>query len=137
MVAGLFSSNPNSGDPYAPPSPDDDDLLSHYRPLIRQFSLSSLLGYCSATSAKRIGKTLAFIGGLAFVSLQAMVHQGYITVDWKKIEQSVKDVVDTDQDGEFTEKDVQRYLEKVKVFLMKNIPDASGFGLGFMLGLKS
>ena len=140
MVAGLFSSNPNSGDPYAPPSPDDDDLksiLSHYKPLIQQFSLSSLLGYCSAISAKRIGKTLAFIGGLAFVSLQALVHQGYITVDWKKIEQSVKDVVDTDQDGEFTEKDVQRYLEKVKMFLMKNIPDASGFGLGFMLGLKS
>mmetsp|Transcript_13990 Transcript_13990/g.21643 ORF Transcript_13990/g.21643 Transcript_13990/m.21643 type:complete len:140 (+) Transcript_13990:167-586(+) len=139
MALGLFSSNPNSGDPYAPPSPNDDDnsILSHYRPLIQQFSLSSLLGYCSAVSAKRIGKTLAFIGGLAFVSLQALVHKGFISVDWKKIEESVKDAVDTDDDGEFTEKDVQRYLERVKIFLMENIPDASGFGVGFMLGLKS
>ncbi|KAL7499490.1 hypothetical protein ACHAWT_007771 [Skeletonema menzelii] len=140
MAAGLFSSssssNPNSGDP----SNNNDDLnsiLSHYSPLIQQFSLSSVLGYCSAISAKRIGKTLAFIGGLAFVSLQALVHQGYISVDWKRIEQSVKDVVDTDQDGEFTEKDVQRYWERVKLFLTQNIPDASGFGVGFMLGLKS
>ena len=140
MALGLFSSNPNSGDPYAPPSPNNNDpnsILSQYRPLIQQFSLSSLLGYCSAVSAKRIGKTLAFIGGLAFVSLQALVHQGYISVDWKKIEQSVKEAVDTDDDGEFTEKDVQRYWERVKVFLTENIPDASGFGVGFMLGLKS
>ncbi len=141
MVAGLFSSssNPNSGDPYAPPNDDDDinSILSQYGPLIQQFSLSSLLGYCSAVSAKRIGKTLAFIGGLAFVSLQAMVHKGYIQVDWKKIEQSVKDAVDTDKDGEITDKDVQRYWERVKKFLTENIPDASGFGLGFMIGLKS
>lgn len=66
-----------------------------------------------------------------------MVHKGYITVDWKKIEKSVADVVDTDKDGKITERDVQRYFEKVKAFLMENIPDASGFGLGFMLGLKS
>ncbi len=140
-MAGLFSSNPNSGDPYAPtPRNDDnsnDDILSQYRPLIQQFSLSSILGYCSAVSAKRIGKTLAFIGGMGFVCLQAMVHKGYITVDWKKIEKSVTDVVDTDKDGKITERDVQRYFEKVKAFLMENIPDASGFGLGFMLGLKS
>lgn len=144
-VGGLFSSssssNPNSGDPYAPPPNGNDDdinsILSQYRPLIQQFSLSSVLGYCSAVSAKRIGKTLAFIGGLAFVSLQAMVHKGYIQVDWKQIEQSVKDVVDTDNDGEITDKDIQRYWVRVKAFLLENIPDASGFGLGFMLGLKS
>ncbi|KAL7431965.1 hypothetical protein ACHAXM_002850 [Skeletonema potamos] len=140
-MAGLFSSsssNPNSGDPYAPPNDDNiNSILSQYRPLIQQFSLSSLLGYCSAVSAKRIGKTLAFIGGLAFVSLQAMVHRGYIQVDWKKIEQSVKDVVDTDKDGEITDKDIQRYWERVKKFMTENIPDASGFGLGFMIGLKS
>lgn len=141
-MAGLFSSNPNSDDPYAPTPPNDDnsnsnDILSQYRPLIQQFSLSSILGYCSAVSAKRIGKALAFIGGLGFVCLQAMVHKGYITVDWKKIEKSVADVVDTDKDGKITERDVQRYFEKVKAFLMENIPDASGFGLGFMLGLKS
>lgn len=66
-----------------------------------------------------------------------MVHKGYITVDWKKIEKSVTDVVDTDEDGKITERDVQRYFERVKTFLMENIPDASGFGLGFMIGLKS
>lgn len=65
------------------------------------------------------------------------MHRGYIQVDWKKIEQSVKDVVDTDKDGEITDKDIQRYWERVKKFMTENIPDASGFGLGFMIGLKS
>lgn len=138
-MAGLFSSNPNSGDPYAP-FPDDEDfysILSHYRPLIQQFSLSTLLGYCAAVSTKRIGKSLAFIGGLAFISLQAMVHRGYITVDWKKIEKCVVSVVDSDNDGEITDKDLHRYWKKVKQFLTENLPDASGFSAGFLIGLKS
>lgn len=42
-----------------------------------------------------------------------------------------------DKDGEFTEKDLQRYWAKVKEILTNNVPDASGFGLGFMFGLRS
>ena len=42
-----------------------------------------------------------------------------------------------DKDGEFTEKDLQRYWAKAKEILTTNIPDASGFGLGFIFGLRS
>lgn len=42
-----------------------------------------------------------------------------------------------DKDGEITEMDVQRYWQKVKKILTNNIPDASGFGLGFMFGLRA
>ena len=41
-----------------------------------------------------------------------------------------------DKDGELTQKDLERYWVKVKKILTNNIPDASGFGSGFMFGLR-
>jgi len=42
-----------------------------------------------------------------------------------------------DNDGEITEKDLRIYWEKAKKILTHNIPDASGFSLGFMFGLRA
>jgi len=42
-----------------------------------------------------------------------------------------------DKDGEITDKDIQKYYKKMKKILTDNIPDASGFGIGFMFGLRS
>ena len=100
------SSNPNSGDPYAPPhSPNDDDddgdsdnfqsILAPYAPLLQKLTFSSILGYCSAITAKRIGKSIAFAVGLGFVVCQGLVYKGFVTVDWKRVETSVAHAVDT------------------------------------------
>ncbi len=53
------------------------------------------MGYCSAVSAKKIGKSVAFIVGLSFIGLQSLAHMGYIAVDWKKVEKSAMDLIDT------------------------------------------
>ena len=95
------SSNPNSGDPYGPPNNDDDEdtsfnaILTAYKPLLQKLTLSSFMGYCSAITAKRVGKSLAFVAGLGFITLQCLVHKGFVDVDWKKVEKSVVDVIDT------------------------------------------
>ena len=94
------SSNPNSGDPYGPPNDDDEDssfnaMLAAYKPLLQKLTLSSFMGYCSAITAKRVGKSLAFVAGLGFITLQCLVHKGFVDVDWKKVEKSVVDVIDT------------------------------------------
>ncbi len=107
------SSNPNSGDPYAPPPPQGDDdndddgagnnyenddfhsILAPYIPLLQRLTLSSVLGYCSAITAKRIGKSLAFTVGLGFIVCQGLVYKGIVNVDWKQVEKSVAQVVDT------------------------------------------
>ncbi|KAL7523608.1 hypothetical protein ACHAXR_000255 [Thalassiosira sp. AJA248-18] len=95
----LWSSNPNSGDPYGPPSDDDDSnfnsLLTAYRPLLQKLTFSSFMGYCSAITAKQVGKSVAFVVGFGFMVLQGLVYKGFIDVDWKKVEKSVVDVVDT------------------------------------------
>ena len=94
------SSNPNSGDPYGPPNDDDEDssfnaMLAAYKPLLQKLTLSSFMGYCSAITAKRVGKSLAFVAGLGFITLQCLVHKGFVDVDWKKVEKSVVGVIDT------------------------------------------
>ena len=93
------SSNPNSGDPYAPPNDGDGSdfnaILAPYKPLIKTLSLSSLMGYCSAIAAKRIGKHVAFIAGVGFIVLQGLVHKRFIDVNWKEVQKSVADAVDT------------------------------------------
>ena len=97
----LFSSNPNSGDPYAPPDDGDnndiniDAILSTYKPLLKQLTFSSFMGYCSAVTAKKLGKGMAFVAGLGFVTLQGLAYAGFVTVDWKKVEKSVVDRIDT------------------------------------------
>lgn len=100
----LFSSNPNSGEPYAPPNDSGDDsdspldfnsILTKYKPLLQKLSLSSVMGYCSAITAKRVGKSVAFVAGLGFMVLQGLVYAEFVAVDWKKVEKKVVDAVDT------------------------------------------
>jgi len=46
-------------------------------------------------TAKRVGKSLAFVVGLGFVALQALAHKGFVTVDWKKVQKSAIEKIDT------------------------------------------
>ena len=91
-----MSGNPN--DPYAPPDDSGDEsfnaLLTQYKPLLQKLSISSFIGYCSA-SFKRVGKSLAVVIGLGFVVIQGLAHHGFVEVDWNKVKKSATDVIDT------------------------------------------
>ena len=88
-------------DPYAPSNDDDGEssnigaIIAPYKPILSKLTVSSLMGYFSAITAKRVGKGIAFIAGLGFIALQGMVYSGFVTVDWKKIEKSAVDALDT------------------------------------------
>ena len=56
------------------------------KPMAAQISFGSVMGYCSGTAAKKIGKAVAFAVGCIFIGLQAAVSTGYIEVDWAKIQ---------------------------------------------------
>lgn len=87
-------------DPYAPTNDGGEcskigAILAPYKPIISKLTISSVMGYCSAITAKRLGKGIAFIAGLGFIALQGMVYGGFVTVDWKKVEKSAVDAIDT------------------------------------------
>ena len=87
-------------DPYAPLNDDGESsnfgaIIAPYKPMISKLTVSSLMGYFSAITAKRVGKGIAVIAGLGFIALQGMVYSGFVTVDWKKMEKSAVDALDT------------------------------------------
>jgi len=80
---------------------------------------------------------MMFIAGLGFMTLQGLAYTGWVDVNWKEVEKSVVNKIDADNDGAITEKDLRLYWKKATRILTQNIPDASGFGVGFMLGLRA
>jgi len=124
-------------------SSNDDEFdailqaIDKAKPIVSQVTFGSIVGYCSGAAAKQIGKALAVVVGLGFMILQGAVHTGYISVDWKKVQDDAVKVIDTTGDGKITLEDFKAYWLKVKKLLTKEIPSASGFSLGFLYGLSS
>ena len=46
-------------------------LLDKARPHMAKLTFGSIVGYCSGAAAKKIGKALAVLGGLAFIAIQS------------------------------------------------------------------
>lgn len=65
------------------------------KPLAAQLSFGAVMGYCSGTAMKKIGKAVAFGVGCLFIGLQAAVSTGYIAVDWAKISDDTMKKLDT------------------------------------------
>ena len=113
-----------------------NELIERSKPLLSKLTVGGILGYCSGTAAKKVGKALAIIVGLVYMGVQSAAYGGYLQIDWKKVETDITTRIDTDGDGKFTEQDLKNYWNKVKEILKYNIPNASGFSVGFLYGLK-
>mmetsp|Transcript_3670 Transcript_3670/g.6956 ORF Transcript_3670/g.6956 Transcript_3670/m.6956 type:complete len:127 (+) Transcript_3670:1606-1986(+) len=111
------------------------EILDKIRPHAAKLTFGSIVGYCSGAAAKKIGKALAVLGGLVFIAIQSASYSGYVSVDWKKLQDDAVSKVDVDGDGELTVSDAKVYWEKAKKILTLNIPSAGGFTMGFMYGL--
>jgi uncharacterized membrane protein (Fun14 family) len=79
-------------DPYAP---KENDLVAKYKPLMAKLTLSSMMGYCTAVAAKRIGTAVAFVAGVGFIALQGLVYAGVAELDWKEAEKGIVKAIDT------------------------------------------
>ena len=64
-------------------------------------------------------------------------YSGYVSIDWKQVQDDAIAKVDVDGDGELTVADAKHYWKKVKKILTYNVPSAGGFSLGFLYGLQS
>ncbi len=57
-------------------------------------------------------------------------------MDWDKVKTDAVSQIDTDGDGEITVSDAKVWWGKVKKIMTKNVPNAGGFSLGFVYGLR-
>ena len=113
-----------------------EKLLDKAKPLFAKISFGGVMGYCSGTALKKVGKSLAFVIGCGFIGLQVAVSTGYIDVDWTKVKDDAIKKADIDKDGKLTSNDAKEYWKKLKALLTNKIPGSAGFGLGFMYGVR-
>eukprot|EP00934_Nitzschia_sp_Nitz4_P003414 Nitzschia sp. Nitz4//scaffold18_size181773//47015//47659//NITZ4_001904-RA/size181773-snap-gene-0.258-mRNA-1//1//CDS//3329539978//3404//frame0 len=111
--------------------------LEVLKPAIMKLSFGSVMGYCSGMALKKVGKAVAFVVGLGFVGLQAAATAGYLELNWKKIgNDAIVKPLDTSGDGKLGFDDVKEWWKKLRYMLTYKLPDAAGFSVGFLYGVR-
>eukprot|EP00127_Corallochytrium_limacisporum_P003972 Clim_evm21s156 gene=Clim_evmTU21s156 len=116
--------------------PKDVDVKKMLGPLAGQLTLGVVAGYCSGYALKTIGKGLALIFGISFISLQLAQYKGYIKVEWSKINDKLNRELDRTGDGRFDQDDLKYYIKRGLEILQYNLPGGSGFVAGLMYGMS-
>ncbi|GJJ67848.1 hypothetical protein EMPS_00194 [Entomortierella parvispora] len=102
----------------------------------KELTFGMAMGLCSGYLVKKLGKMAMLVVGLGFVSLQLLANQGYITVNWAKIERKFKSKFDLDQDGQVTLNDAKHGFRGLLELLTRNFQFKSTFAGGFVLGFR-
>mmetsp|Transcript_27977 Transcript_27977/g.41321 ORF Transcript_27977/g.41321 Transcript_27977/m.41321 type:complete len:124 (+) Transcript_27977:76-447(+) len=113
-----------------------ESAIDKLKPVLSKLSFGAVAGYTSGYATKKIGKAAAFVAGVGFIIFQSLAVAGYIDIDWLKIKDDAVKSIDTDGDGELTTKDIKNYWRKFKSIMTSKLPDAGGFSLGFLYGVR-
>lgn len=114
------------------------------KPLGGGVTFGGAMGYTSGLACKKLGRALAIGVGSIYAMFQLAATYGYVTVNWKKVEQDVMAMVDTNGDGKIDEKDAMVWVKKVMDTLSNEELDgaaaknsaAASFGTLFLLGFR-
>ena len=97
-------------------------------PLVTQIALGAAIGFCVGFLAKKVGKMVAILVGLAFVLVQLLAYAEVLTIDWAPIA--------TWWDRVRRPENLERQWSAVQGVLFGNLPALAGAVPGFLLGLK-
>eukprot|EP00730_Choanoeca_flexa_P002033 TRINITY_DN10884_c0_g2_i2.p2 TRINITY_DN10884_c0_g2~~TRINITY_DN10884_c0_g2_i2.p2 ORF type:complete len:139 (+),score=31.44 TRINITY_DN10884_c0_g2_i2:169-585(+) len=103
-------------------------------PIMSNMTVGGVAGYCAGTAVKKVSKAVATVVGMSFLALQLLAFNGYVVVNWEKIEGDIRSIVDKDGDGKVDAEFWQTQMQKI---LNYQLPASfAGFGVGFGLGLR-
>eukprot|EP00931_Biecheleriopsis_adriatica_P113530 TRINITY_DN88596_c0_g1_i1.p1 TRINITY_DN88596_c0_g1~~TRINITY_DN88596_c0_g1_i1.p1 ORF type:complete len:194 (+),score=47.50 TRINITY_DN88596_c0_g1_i1:75-584(+) len=106
-------------------------------PLGESISVGGLSGFCSGFALKKVGKAAAVIFGGIFALQQALAYNGYVTVNWEKVEKDMSKLLDTNKDGKLDAKDLGvGYKKALEILQYNNAGLSGGFAGGFLLGVR-
>ena len=83
-----------------------------------------IAGWAVGYTLKKFAKILALIVGIAFISLQWLAFNSFITIDWNKIKSAVPD------------ESIERSATGLMSVITYNLPFAGYFIVGFWLGFR-
>jgi uncharacterized membrane protein (Fun14 family) len=102
-----------------------------------QVSYGFMMGYSSGYCLKKVSKIMAFALGGVFIAVQSLSYNGYMIVNYEKVQKDVERLMDLNHDGKVDEKDAKVAYEKIHDVLSYNMPTGGGFGAGLLMGLRS
>mmetsp|Transcript_113632 Transcript_113632/g.332044 ORF Transcript_113632/g.332044 Transcript_113632/m.332044 type:complete len:223 (+) Transcript_113632:94-762(+) len=119
----------------AGPQEPETSMAELLVPLGGQLTLGSTLGYCAGVSLRFFGRMAAVGVGATFCLIQGLAYQGYIQVDWRKVERDYIKLLDVDNDGQITSRDLVHVWSHTSECLAFNLPAGAGFTAGLAYGL--
>jgi len=101
----------------------------------KQITVGGISGWCAGYLFTKVGKIAAVSIGGSLLLLQVASHQGYIKVNWSKVNRHV--VQAKKEIEKEAKRKVPRLVEETRRFVKDNVVLATGFAGGFLLGLAS
>ena len=101
-----------------------------------EISGGGVIGFATGFAAKRAGAVLLFCSGALFGTMQGLQHLGWVEMKYDVIEADVERYLDVDGDGQLTMSDLDVLQKRTLIWLQAGVPAGSGFGAGFLLGLR-
>ncbi|XP_043678440.1 FUN14 domain-containing protein 1A isoform X3 [Vespula pensylvanica] len=101
----------------------------------KQIIIGTTSGWVTGFLTMKVGKVAAFAVGGGIIILQIAAHQGYINVNWDKIQRKAEKF--TDKVEEKITGEGPRFIDKVGTWWRTNSYVATSFLGGFIIGLAS
>jgi len=83
-----------------------------------------IAGWAVGFTLKKFAKLLALVIGVAFMSLQLLAFNHFITIDWERIKKAVPD------------ESIEQSATSLMSVITYNLPFAGSFAAGFWLGFR-
>ncbi|OAD62302.1 FUN14 domain-containing protein 1 [Eufriesea mexicana] len=99
----------------------------------KQIIIGTTSGWLTGFVTMRVGKIAAFAVGGGIIMLQIAAHQGYIKINWDKIQKKAEKITDKVEEKVTGEK--TKFLDKVGKWCQNNSFVATSFIGGFIIGL--
>ena len=100
--------------------------------------IGGIMGFCSGKAAKTAAEGVAVAVGVACGGLALLSKQGYIVINYKKVEYDLVKLLDFNGDGKLDEDDYIGASTKLIQFMNSHgIGSSGGFAMGFAAAIKS
>jgi uncharacterized membrane protein (Fun14 family) len=101
---------------------------------LQRVGFGGILGFCTGYALKQAAKAAAVMVGGTVILLQGLQFQGWIKINWSKIQRDITSSFDTDGDGEFTLRDMMNIFKNMVNIMVYQGPTVGGFSAGIYYG---
>jgi uncharacterized membrane protein (Fun14 family) len=96
----------------------------------KQIAVGSVGGWCSGFLFRKVGRVAALAVGGGILIIQVASHQGYLKINWSKVDRSVEAV-----QREISKQDPSYVAHTIEEFIRNNVFLAGAYAGGFLIGL--